>query len=131
MTSTRTIEAATSEKYSCENHSEVRDSRIILRDPEMFDPSTVTLGQLSSTLRDFTIVGILAGGAWKARGVFESGKNFFNRLIKFMDTMEADSIAIKEGVQLILSNHLTHIEQDLKTLAGRKEDVVDVDSEVI
>lgn len=87
----------------------------------MFNPADLTLGQVSSALRDFTIVGVLVTLAWKARGVFEAGKNFFERLMTFMNTVEADSAFIREGMQTLLSNHLTHIEADLKAIAGRKD----------
>jgi hypothetical protein len=81
----------------------------------LFDPSQLTLGQVSSTLRDFTVVGVLLTVAWKTRGVYEHAKNFFERLTTHMDVME-------EGMQTLLTNHLTHIEKDLKTLTGRKDE---------
>lgn len=86
----------------------------------MFDPSTLTLGQVSSALRDFAIVGFLVGGAWRARGIFDAGKKFFERLTTHMDVMES-------GMKTLLTNHLAHIEKDLKSLAGRKDAVVDGD----
>ena len=93
----------------------------------MFDPSTLTLGQVSSAIRDFTIVGILAGGAWKARGVFEGGKNFVKRLLTFMDTLEKDSAYIREGMQTLLTNHLTHIEADLRHIRHRQVRATDAE----
>ena len=83
----------------------------------MFDPASLTLGQVSSAIRDFAIVGFLVGGAWKARGIFEGGKKFFERLTTFMDTVEEDSAYIRQGMHTLLSNHLTHIEADLKKMA--------------
>jgi len=83
----------------------------------MFDPASLTLGQISSAIRDFAIVGFLVGGAWKARGVFEAGKEFFERLTTFMDTVEEDSAYIRQGMHTLLSNHLTHIEVDLRKMA--------------
>ena len=79
----------------------------------MFDPSQVTLAQVSSTVRDFTIVFALVGAAWKARGLYESGARFFARCNQHMDVME-------QRTELLLTNHLHHIEADLATLAGRK-----------
>jgi hypothetical protein len=86
----------------------------------MFDPASLTLGQVSSALRDFAIVGFLVGGAWKARGVFDAGKKFFDRLTTFMDTVEDDSAYIRQGMHTLLSNHLTHIETDLRNIAHRQ-----------
>lgn len=79
----------------------------------MFDPATLTLGQVSSALRDFTIVGVLLTGAWKARGLYERGKNFFQRLTTHMDVMES-------GMSTLLTNHLPHMEQELKMIAQRQ-----------
>ncbi len=81
----------------------------------MFDPASLTLGQVSSALRDFSIVGVLVVGAWKARGIYETIANFFERMTKHMDVMET-------GMTTLLTNHLAHIEADLKTLSGRKDE---------
>lgn len=81
----------------------------------MFDPAALTLGQVSSALRDFAVVGFLLTIAWKSRGGYEFVKKFFERLTTHMDVMEA-------GMKTLLTNHLTHIESDLKTLSGRKDE---------
>jgi len=81
----------------------------------VFDPAQLTLGQVSSALRDFAVVGFLVGFAWKARGGFESAKKFFERLTTHMDVME-------KGMTTLLTNHLSHIEADLKTISGRKDE---------
>jgi len=81
----------------------------------MFDPSTLTLGQVSSAIRDFSIVLALIAVVWKARGIFEDVSNFFTRVIKHMDSME-------NFARTVMDNHLLHIEQDLKTLSGRQDD---------
>jgi hypothetical protein len=78
----------------------------------MFDPSQVTFGQISSTIRDFTIVSVLVAAVWKARGVYERGVHILERMIKHMDTMEA-------GMNTLLTNHLHHIETDLAELRKR------------
>jgi hypothetical protein len=79
----------------------------------MIDLGAVTLGQVSSALRDLTVVGTLLMVAWKTRGIYDSAKSFFERLTAHMDVME-------RGMTTLLSNHLTHIEADLKTISGRK-----------
>jgi len=75
----------------------------------MFDPASLTLGQVSSALRDFAFVGFLIGIAWKSRGWFEAAKKFFERLTTHMDVME-------EGMNTLLTNHLAHIEANLKKM---------------
>jgi hypothetical protein len=80
-----------------------------------FDPSQLTLGQVSSTLRDLTLVGFLLALAWKSRGIYEHGVRFFERWTTHMNFME-------ESMKALLTNHLFHIEKDLKSLAARKEE---------
>ena len=80
----------------------------------MFDPSSWTLGQVSSTARDLSIVGFLMGAAWKGRGIYESVSGFVTRVIRHMDLMEKFADAT-------VNNHLKHIEDDLRTLSGRKD----------
>jgi hypothetical protein len=83
------------------------------------DPAALTLGQISSALRDFTVVGVLLTVAWKSRGMYESAKNFFERLTKHMDKMES-------GMETLLTNHLFHIEKELKVMARRQVKAIEV-----
>lgn len=84
----------------------------------MYDPSQMTVGQLVTMLRDGSIlVSILVFG-WKARDLvqppidfFKQAKMMFERATKHMDTMEA-------GMNILLTNHLTHIQGDLNKLAN-------------
>jgi hypothetical protein len=84
----------------------------------MFDPSQMTVGQLVTMLRDGGIlVSILVFG-WKVRGLvqplidfFSQAKSLFERATRHMDAMET-------GMNVLLSNHLSHIEQDLNRLAN-------------
>lgn len=89
----------------------------------MFDPGSLTLSQLSSSLKDFTIVGFLLGLAWKARGFYELASNFFARITKHMDTMES-------GMHSLLSNHIAHMEEDLRLMSGRRAEYDIVAEEV-
>lgn len=79
----------------------------------MFDPSALTLGQVSSTVRDFSIVGTLVVVVWKTRGVYEAASNFFVRTMKHMDTMETFATTV-------VDNHLKHIESDLRKMVRRQ-----------
>lgn len=83
----------------------------------------LSIGEVISSVRDLSIFGVVITVVWKARGVYETVQNFFTRVIKHMDTME-------NFAHVAVKNHLQHIEQDLKVLAGRKtnysDDVVEV-----
>ena len=86
----------------------------------MFDPAQLTLGQVSSVLRDFTVVGVLLTVAWKSRGVYEKARGFFERLTNHMDSTEKDMQTLLGSMDVLVSNHLTHIERDLKIMARRQ-----------
>jgi hypothetical protein len=86
----------------------------------MFDPSSITLGQISSSVRDFAIVGSLIAASWKARGVYEAITHFFNRTVKHMDVMEA-------GMQTLLTNHLAHIEEAVQKMTNNQARVLSGD----
>jgi len=79
----------------------------------MFDPAQLTLGQLSAAARDISIVGVLIGVSWKLRGVYESASNFFKRFVEHMEKMES-------GMNTLLTNHLAHMEEDLRNMAHRQ-----------
>ncbi|SRR5258708_31186730 len=83
----------------------------------MFDPSSITLGQISSSVRDFAIVGTLIATSWKARGAYESVTQFFTRTMRHMDVMES-------GMQTLLTNHLAHIENSLDKMSNHQERVL-------
>ena len=75
----------------------------------------LTVGEVTSTLRDFAIIGAMFPVfkfVWKIRGMYESIQNFFTRVTKHMDTME-------NFAQVAVRNHLNHMERDLRFLAGR------------
>lgn len=86
----------------------------------MFDPSSITLGQVSSSLRDFAIVGVLITTSWKARGAYEAVTQFFTRTIKHMDVMES-------GMNTLLTNHLAHIEVAVEKMSTNQARVLSGD----
>jgi hypothetical protein len=83
----------------------------------MLDPSSITLGQISSSVRDFAIVGTLVAAVWKARGVYEAVTQFFTRTMKHMDVMES-------GMQTLLTNHLAHIEAAVLKMTNNQSRVL-------
>lgn len=89
----------------------------------MFDPSQVTLGQLSGAVRDWAIIGTLATIVWKARGVYAKIETFVARISTHMTRMETFA-------DHALNNHLAHMQHDLRVLSGRKSDVIEVHDSV-
>jgi len=86
----------------------------------MFDPASITLGQVSSSVRDFAIFGVLITLTWKSRGLYEAVTAFFNRTIKHMDVMEA-------GMTTLLTNHLAHIEAAVEKMSTNQSRVLSGD----
>ena len=84
------------------------------------DPLTVvhpTIGmsvsEVIALLRDIGFFfGVLFFG-WKARGWFQPGIDFFRRANIFMDKMQEGVVALQHDMQLLLVNHLPHIEKHL------------------
>jgi hypothetical protein len=83
----------------------------------MFDPSSITLGQMSSAVRDLSIVGTLVLGSWKVRGAYEAVTHFFDRVTKHMDVVE-------NNISVLMTNHLSHIEDSLKQMSVNQERVL-------
>ncbi len=78
----------------------------------MFNPSGITLGEISSTVRDFSVVIGIVVFSWKARGAYQSVTDFVERITQHMTIME-------DFAKTAIENHLTHLEQDIRTLANR------------
>ena len=96
----------------------------------MFDPSQVTLGQLSATARDFSIVAVLMGVVWKARGWFAKGEELYKDTRLFITRVSNHMTLMEAFANKALNNHLAHMQHDLRVLSGRKADVIEVDDSV-
>lgn len=80
--------------------------------------SQMTIGEAISSIRDITLVfGVLVIG-WKARSWVQPAIDFFNNANTFM-------FDVRRDMQTLLTNHLSHIEADLKHMSGRRHDHVD------
>jgi hypothetical protein len=87
---------------------------------------TVVLGWL----REVSIIGILLGISWKARGIWDAASLFLDRIEKHMAHMETFA-------DTVVDNHLKHIERSLDKLTRsddaretvRLSDESDIDSD--
>jgi hypothetical protein len=101
----------------------------------MFNPNTTTIADALSSITDISLViGIVIVG-WKARSWFQPVLEFFNdtksfvaRANQHMETVEDGLSTMEEGMQILLGNHLRHIQADLKTISGRKTDYISADA---
>jgi hypothetical protein len=96
----------------------------------MFDPSQITLGQLSSTARDWAIVGLIISFVWKARGWFAKAEQLYESTEKFIERVSTHMTLMETFANRALNNHLAHMQHDLRVLSGRKADVIEVDDSV-
>jgi hypothetical protein len=86
----------------------------------MFDPSTtVTIGQVISTLKDLGFIVGTGVVGWKARDLFQPAVDFFKRAVDHMDIMESGVKSLQMDMNTLLTNHLSHVEADLKVISGR------------
>lgn len=87
------------------------------------DPnSSVTVGQVVSVLRDLGfLIGIPYLG-WKARALFEPVRDFFIRANDFMDSTD-------HKLNLLLTNHLPHLQAELERISKHKSSYVEAVAE--
>jgi hypothetical protein len=101
----------------------------------MFDGQVVShtasnLTQILGWAREVSIIGVLLGAAWKARGIWDAASLFLDRIEKHMTHMETFA-------DTVVDNHLKHIERSLDKLTRsddaretvRLSDELDVDSD--
>lgn len=82
--------------------------------------SQMTLGELLSNLRDITVIlGTLTIG-WKLRSWLQPLYDFFKRANKFFELSESHIQRVESGMQVLLNNHLSHIQSDLGHISGRE-----------
>lgn len=86
----------------------------------MIPISQMTVGELLSSLRDTIFIFGVPYLGWKARGWVQPGIDFFKRANKFFDLGEAHIRRVESGMQVLLNNHLSHIQSDLGHLSGRE-----------
>ena len=73
----------------------------------------MTIGELASTLRDLMIVVSMVTIGWKTRDWFQPIFDFFKRANTFMTSME-------RNMDVLLNNHMKHIESDIRRMSGRE-----------
>lgn len=80
----------------------------------------MTVGELLSSLRDITLIFSMLTVGWKVRAWVQPGIDFFKRANKFFDLGEAHIQRVEAGMNVLLNNHLHHIQSDLGHLSGRQ-----------
>lgn len=91
----------------------------------MIDFSVVTVSQLLSGARDIVLIVGTLGIGWKLRAWVQPGIDFFKEVKSHLVKSSAHMQTMERQMALLLSNHLAHIEADLKSLSGRTTDELD------
>jgi hypothetical protein len=82
--------------------------------------SQMSVGEFISSIRDIIFIfGTLTVG-WKVRSWVQPVFDFFKRTNEFFDLSEAHIKRVESGMQVLLNNHLSHIQSDLGHLSGRE-----------
>lgn len=86
----------------------------------MIPISQMQVGELISSVRDMVFVLGVPYLGWKARAWVQPGIDFFKRANKFFDLGETHMQKVEVGMQVLLNNHLSHIQSDLGHISGRQ-----------
>lgn len=82
----------------------------------MFNPSQVTIGELSSAVKDYGIFITVVVVGWKARSVVQPCIDFVKKVSEFIDKVDARferadkfMVSMDTNMDLLLNNHLSHL----------------------
>jgi hypothetical protein len=88
----------------------------------MYDPNAMTVGELVQALKDGGILVTVCIAGWKARDLLQPALEFLKTANKMMVRAEVHMEKMENGMTVLLSNHLKHIETDLRRISGRKKE---------
>ena len=81
---------------------------------------TVSITEYIAALRDIAFVSGLFILGWKGRAWIQPAFEFFERANKHMDLVEENIISMNKGMNLLLDNHLAHMQKSLDQLVREK-----------
>ena len=85
----------------------------------MFDSSKMTVSEAISALRDASfLVGMVVFG-WKGRGWIQPVFDFFHNGTEFMKESRLHQQTMEHQMDLLLTNHLKHIDENLTIISSR------------
>lgn len=86
----------------------------------MFNPGGITLAELSSALRDVTVIGVLLSVGWKGRGLIQPVVQFFTDAKVFFGRANQHMVVMESGMNALLTNHLSHLKKAEENSAGEE-----------
>lgn len=84
---------------------------------------TSTFSVSLAELRDLALIVTICFSGWKARGTVQPIIEFFKKANNHMTVMEQGMTALTSDMNILLTNHLRHIEGDLRTISGRGQSI--------
>lgn len=96
------------------------------------DFSSMTVSALLAGLRDIILIVSTLSVGWKLRAWVQPGVDFFKAIKTHLAKSSLHMKVMEHQMNLLLTNHLSHIERDLKSLSGRTTEFIQIeeDSEV-
>jgi hypothetical protein len=95
----------------------------------MVTPLTqMTVGEALSSIRDIALICGMVIAGWKARSWIQPFLDTVKKANKFFDAGEKHMQIVESGMQMLLNNHLHHIESDLGHISGRQVRVSEIAS---
>lgn len=85
----------------------------------MLSPSQLTIGELSSAVKDYGIFVTVVVVGWKSRGAIQPLINFVKKVSDFIDKVDArferadkHMTLMETSMSTLLNNHLAHLKSD-------------------
>lgn len=93
----------------------------------MIDFSKMSVGEAITTAKDAGfLIGMVLSAVlfgWKGRNLVQPIYDFFENASTFMKESKLHQQTMEHQMNLLLTNHLQHIEADLKSLSGRDREI--------
>lgn len=88
----------------------------------MFNPGSLSIGDISSAVKDYGIFVTVLFLGWKGRGIIQPGIDLFKKLSGFIDKIDSrlpradQHMAFMEGsMHQLLNNHLAHLKTEAES----------------
>jgi hypothetical protein len=91
-------------------------------DPTAPSAAATTLTEVLGWLREVSIIGVIIGFAWKARGAWDSATDFLDDVKTHLAVSKVHMAKMEKFAEEVSNNHLHHIETALNTMANIEPD---------
>lgn len=89
----------------------------------MFNPGALTLDELSSVLRNLTLVATLVIIGWKGRSWVQPAIDFFKEAKEFFLRANQHMLTMEKQMATLLDNHLSHLKNENRGLDTQSKEI--------